>query len=406
MGILIFAVTYALISARRLSWLGLDRPAGALLGAVACVAFGVLTPERALSAVNGPTILLLFGVMGMGAFLGLDGFFDTIEHSLVRKAHTPARLLASVVWGAGLLSAFITNDAVCVLGAPLVVRLIRRHDLPPLPFLLALATAANTGSVATLVGNPQNMLCAVLGGLSYRDHLILVGPLALLCLALNHGLLYALFRRDLGRGPLNASANISPINPRARVTLSVLAGTAVAYTLGTDLAWSAAAGFVVLMLIHRRDTAQLWGRIDWSLLLFFSGLFVVVEGLMQSGAPAWLFDRYPLVDLGAGGLLGWMRTAGVFLVGSNVVSNVPFILVVRDQMTTLPNPTLGWELLTVSSTFAGNLTLLGSVANIIVAESARDIGGIGFLDHLKVGLPLAVATTLIGVLWLVAFFPA
>jgi Na+/H+ antiporter NhaD/arsenite permease-like protein len=271
---------------------------------------------------------------------------------------------------------------------------------------LALATAANTGSVATLVGNPQNMLCAVLGGLSYRDHLILVGPLALLCLALNHGLLYALFRRDLGRGPLNAAANISPINPRARVTLSVLAGTAVAYTLGTDLAWSAAAGFVVLMLIHRRDTAQLWGRIDWSLLLFFSGLFVVVEGLMQSGAPAWLFDRYPLVDLGAGGLLGWMRTAGVFLVGSNVVSNVPFILVVRDQMTTLPNPTLGWELLTVSSTFAGNLTLLGSVANIIVAESARDIGGIGFLDHLKVGLPLAVATTLIGVLWLVAFFPA
>jgi Na+/H+ antiporter NhaD/arsenite permease-like protein len=164
MGILIFAVTYALISARRLSWLGLDRPAGALLGAVACVAFGVLTPERALSAVNGPTILLLFGVMGMGAFLGLDGFFDTIEHSLIRKAHTPARLLASVVWEAGLLSAFITNDAVCVLGAPLVVRLIRRQDLPPLPFLLALATAANIGSVATLVGNPQNMLCAVLGG--------------------------------------------------------------------------------------------------------------------------------------------------------------------------------------------------------------------------------------------------
>lgn len=405
-GIAIFAVTYVLISARRLSWLGLDRPAGALLGAVACVALGVLTPEHALGAINGPTILLLFGVMGMGAFLGIDGFFDSIEHAIIRRTGTPARLLAFIVWGAGLLSAFITNDAVCVLGAPVVVRLIRRHDLPALPFLLALATAANTGSVATLVGNPQNMLCAVLGGLSYREHLLLVGPLALVCLAVNHGLLYAVFRRQLGLRPLESSSGASPINTRTSITLGVVIATAIAYTLGADLAWAAATGFVALMLLHRRDTVVLWGRIDWSLLLFFSGLFVVVEGFVQSGAPAWLFARFPLAEAGgANGWSGWFRIAGVFLLGSNVVSNVPFILVVREQMATLPNPTLGWELLAVASTFAGNLTLLGSVANIIVAESAREIGGIGFLDYLKVGLPLAVITTLIGVLWLVAFFP-
>ncbi|MBN2494525.1 MAG: hypothetical protein JXR96_08050 [Deltaproteobacteria bacterium] len=405
-GIAIFVVTYALISARRLSWLGLDRPAGALLGAVCCVVFGVLAPSEALSAVNGPTILLLFGVMGMGAFLALDRFFDDIEHAIVRVARTPARLLGCVVWGAGILSAFITNDAVCVLGAPLVVRLVQRHELPRLPFLLALATAANTGSAGTLVGNPQNMLCAVLGQLSFREHLLIVGPLALACLAINHGLLWLFFRRQLGGRSLAHRNAHPPINARTAVTLAVIGGTAVAYTAGADLAWAATAGFVALLLLHRRDARQLWTRIDWSLLLFFAGLFIVVEGFLRSGGPGWLFDRLPLSGSGAGGLVGWMRMAGIFLVGSNIVSNVPFILVVRDQMASLSDPALGWELLSVVSTFAGNLTLLGSVANIIVAESARDIGGLGFLEYLRVGLPLALITALLGTVWLVAFFPA
>lgn len=404
-GITIFVVTYALISARRMAWLGFDRPAGALLGAVAYVVFGLLSPGAALAAINGPTILLLFGVMGMGAFLALDGFFDDVEHALVRVARTPARLLGALVWGAGILSAFITNDAVCVLGAPLVVRLVQRHELPPLPFLLALATAANTGSVGTLVGNPQNMLCAVLGGLSYREHLALVGPLALACLAVNHALLWVCFRRRLGSATLTVRGARSPINARTATTLAIIAGTAVAYTAGADLAWAATAGFVALMLLHRRDTRPLWGQIDWSLLLFFAGLFVVVEGFMRSGAPAWLFARYPLADAGADGFGGWLRTAAIFLVGSNIVSNVPFILVIRGQMATLASPALGWELLTVASTFAGNLTLLGSVANVIVAEHARDVGGVGFFEHLKVGLPLAAITTALGALWLFALAP-
>jgi Na+/H+ antiporter NhaD/arsenite permease-like protein len=171
--------------------------------------------------------------------------------------------------------------------------------------------------------------------------------------------------------------------------------------LGGNLAWTAAAGFAVAMLVHRRDTRDLWPRIDWSLLLFFAGLFVVVEGLERSGAPALLFDRYPLAATGAG-FEGWLRLSGIFLAGSNVVSNVPFILVVHDQMATLPDREAAWALLAMASTFAGNLTLLGSVANIIVAESARDLGGIGFFQHLRVGLPLALLTTLAGALVLFA----
>jgi Na+/H+ antiporter NhaD/arsenite permease-like protein len=398
-GIAIFAVTYALISARRLNWLGFDRPAGALLGAVACVVLGVLTPSEALAAIDGATLLLLFGVMGMGAFLAIDGFFEQAEQHLVTIARTPARLLWLIVWSAGLLSALITNDAVCVLGAPLLVRIIQRHRLPALPFLLALATAANTGSVATLVGNPQNMLCGLLGGLSYRDHLALMAPVAAVGLAVNHALLWLVFRRQLAEATLDAAERGEPTSGRARVTLAVIAGSAVAYTLGGHLAWTAVAGFVMLMLLHRRDTRQLWPRIDWTLLLFFGGLFVVVEGLTKSGLPALVFERFPLAA-GGDGVLGWIRLSGIFLVGSNVVSNVPFILVVREQMATLPDPRLGWELLAMASTFAGNLTLLGSVANIIVAEASRDVGGIGFWQYLRVGLPVALTTTLIGALWM------
>jgi Na+/H+ antiporter NhaD/arsenite permease-like protein len=397
-GVLIFAITYALISARRLDWLGLDRPAGALLGAVACVGLGVLTPAEALGAVDGDTLLLLFGVMGMGAFLAVDGFFEQIEWRLVTVARTPSRLLGIIAWSAGGLGALITNDAVCVLGAPLVVRLIRRHRLPPVPFLLALATAANTGSVATLVGNPQNMLCGILGGLSYREHLVLMGPVAIAGLAINHAVLRLSFRRLLAGARLTIPETGEAISVRARVTLAIIVGSAGAYMLGGDMAWTAATGFVVLMLVHRRDTRDLWPHIDWSLLLFFAGLFVVVDGLTRSGAPAALFERFPLAA-GGDGLAGWARLSAIFLIGSNVVSNVPFILVVRDQMAALPDPRLGWELLAMASTFAGNLTLLGSVANIIVAEAGRDVGGLGFWEYLRVGCPLAIATTLVGLAW-------
>jgi len=398
-GIVVFAVSYALISARRFERLNFDRPAGALLGAVACVVLRVLSPEEALHAVDGATLLLLFGMMGLGAFLSVDGFFDELEARLTRVAVTPARLLGAVVWGAGALSALITNDAVCVLGALLVVRTIRKNELPPLPFLLALATGANTGSVATLVGNPQNMLCGLLGGLTYRSHLLVMAPVAIAGLALNHALLAFSFRRELAGATLSEPAAPRPFSRESRLTLGVIAASAVAYTFGGHLAWTAAASLVLLMLLQRRDTRQIWPRIDWALLVFFAGLFVVVEGFSKSGAPAWLFQRFPLATPGAGAG-DWARLSAIFLVGSNIVSNVPFILVVRDQMATLSDPRLGWELLSMASTFAGNLTLLGSVANIIVAEAGQEVGGIGFWQYLKVGAPLALSTTALGLAWL------
>lgn len=399
LGVAIFVLTYVLISARRLDWLGLDRPSGALFGAVTCVALGVLSPEAAVGAVDGRTLLLLFGVMGMGGFLAQDGFFDWAGARITHIAKTPVRLLGLVVWSAGLLSALITNDAVCVLAAPLVVELVRRHRLPAVPFLLALATGANTGSVATLVGNPQNMLCANLGGLAYRDHLQLMGPVALMGLAINHGILWLIYRKKLS-GILEPDFSASRWSWRMAVTLVVLLLTALACTLGTDLAFTMTGGCVALLLIHRRDAASVWAHIDWSILLFFAGLFVVVKALVASGAPALAFEAVP-IWAGQGGW-AWLRLTSVFLVGSNLVSNVPFILVIREGMGRVPQPTLAWELLAMASTFAGNLTFLGSVANVIVAEKSRSVGSFGFWEYLRVGFPVAVTSTLVGLAYVLA----
>lgn len=400
LGTLVFAVTYLLI-AMRIRAFPVDRPAGALIGAVAAVAVGALTPAQAAAAIDHSTLLLLFAVMGMGAFLSLEGFFDRAAPWLASRARTRSGLLAFLVWGAGGLGALITNDAVCVLAAPVVVGWIRRWKLPRLPFLLALATAANTGSVATLVGNPQNMLCGALGGLSFRSYLFAMLPVAVAGLAINHLVLHLVFRRELRDTLPDEAPTERVLTPRALVTLVVIACTVVAYTSGANLTFTALTGFVSLLVIHRKDPAEIWARIDWSILLFFGALFVAVDAFARSSAVDWVFAHAPLFR-GPEGYASYLRTSVYFLVGSNVVTNVPFILIAKDEMASLPDAKLAWELLAMASTFAGNLTLLGSVANIIVAEKARDDGGLGFWEYLKVGFPIAVATTIVGTLWVVA----
>lgn len=402
-GLTIFVLTYLLISARRLDWLGLDRPGVALAGAIACVATGALSPQAALHAIDANTILLLFGVMGMGASLASDGFFERASLHLAARAKTPTRLLGAIIWGSGLLSALLTNDAVCILGAPLVVTLIKRHKLPATPFLLAIATAANTGSVATLVGNPQNMLCASLGQLSFSAYLRQALPIALICLALNHALLHLLWRSKLREAASLDTTHTAEALPllltrSTWLSLATITTCAILYTLGLPMAWTAAGGTVALLILQRRPAAQVWAHIDWSLLLFFCGLFIVVEALITTHLPAQLFAHLQLWQ--GPPLTANLKAAGLFLVGANIVSNVPFILVIKDQLSLAADPQRAWTLLAIASTFAGNLTLLGSVANIIVAQAGHEVGGLSFWTYLRVGLPLATISTLIAALYL------
>lgn len=398
-GSIAFAIAYALIAVRRLRWLRIDRASGAIIGAVLAVAIGSVNTKEAAEAIDHSTLVLLFAVMGIGAFLSIEGFFDRAAVHLVARARTRARLLAAVIWGAGGLAALVTNDAVCVLAAPLVVRWIVRFKLPRLPFLLGLATAANTGSVATLVGNPQNMLCAHLGQLDFGSFALHVAPVALIGLAANHAILALLFRKDLV-GELPVETITAPLLTReSAVTLMVIVATVGFYLGGANMTYTALAAFAVLILVHRVEPAEVWSRIDWSVLIFFGGLFVSVDGFIRSGAPAYVFARIPIF-VPPEGLLSYLRTAGYFLVGSNVVTNVPFILLVKGEMARLPNPRIAWEMLAMASTFAGNVTLLGSVANIIVSEKAAEVGGLRFREYAKAGVPIALITTVLGTVWL------
>ena len=399
-GVLVFAVTYVLTATRRLKIVRLDRAGAALVGAALAVGVGAVTPAEAMAAVDDATIILLFAVMGMGGFLSLDGFFDRAGVYLLAKLRTKRRLVGALVWGAGLLGAVVTNDAICVLAAPLVVHWIEKYKLPRLPLLAALATGANTGSVATLVGNPQNMLCGSLGKLAFAPFLMHMAPVALAGLAINHAIIVVMFRKDLDGELPEVEPPTHVFTRKSAITMSVVLGAVVLYTAGASLAFTALGAFGVLLVLHREEPAAVWSRIDWSVLLFFGSLFIAVDAFARSGAAALAFSHFPLVGTQPG-LMGWMRASLVFLVGSNIVTNVPFIVIVKPEMSALPDPTLAWELLAMASTFAGNLTLLGSVANIIVAEKADRVGGMRFAEYLRFGLPIALCTTVAGTILLV-----
>ncbi len=400
--VVIFAVTYVLISGRRLKVLPLYRPAAALLGAVLMVATGVMTPEQAYRAVDYNTIVLLLGMMLIAAYLHMAGFFGWAADWILRRARTPQRLLLLVMLTSASLSALLVNDTVCLLLTPLVVAVIVRGRLPLLPYLMALATSANTGSVATLVGNPQCMIIGQMSGMSFGRYALALAPVAAVCLAINYGVLAWGFRKTL------AGAKIEPgrdaeVAPTLDIGLVVKVCVAfalvlVGFFLGFNLPWTALSGAALIMVVARRDTHVVLKHVDWHLLVFFAGLFVVVEGLNATGLPAQLRPSFGTGATAQAWNLTWFSVAG-----SNIFSNVPFVLVIGKWISTFSQPDLMWKVLALTTTFAGNLTILGSVANIIVVESARGHCEVGFWDYAKLGIPVTILTTLAGVALLLAW---
>jgi len=401
--IAIFALTYLLISGRRLKLLPLNRPAAALLGTVLMVVTGVLTPEQAYRAVDYDTLVLLLGMMLIAAYLHLGGFFDWAAHWTLRAAGTPQRLLLSLILTSGVLSALLVNDTVCLMLSPLVVRVIARSGLPLLPYLLALAMSANLGSVCTLVGNPQNMIIGQLSGLPFGRFTLELLPAAAAGLALEFVILRLGFRRVLAAARIQADPGAAPPLDRrlVRLALLTLAGVFAGFLAGWNLAWTALAGGAVVMVLARRDTHEVLKQVDWHLLLLFAALFVVVEGLNLTGLPGQLYERLR-------GLFGATATAQAWnltwfaAAGSNIFSNVPFVLVAGQWLPHFADPPLMWKVMALATTFAGNLTLLGSVANLIVVESARGHLEVGFWDYARFGIPVTLLTLVVGTALLLA----
>lgn len=393
--IIIFLLTYILISGRRLNIIHIGRPAGVLLGAVLMVASRVIRPAQAYALVNWDTIILLLGMMILTEHLLESGFFDIAAERISRHSPSPRVFMAIVVFGTGILAGFLINDIVCIICTPLLLILLRQGKLPPLPFLLALATSTNIGGLLTFTGSPQNMIIGHLSGIPYREHFLLMLPVGLVCLGVNYVFLIVMFKKELSvqqawnRGATAPFAK--PLLKRSALTIScVIAGFFVLH----NMAWTALAGAAAIFVLGNRNETDILKRIDWNLLLFFACLFIVTGALHVSGASK------PLTALASrlsGDTIADMWLFGLIsIAASNVFANVPYVLLIAESVGQYGKPELMWYTLAFASTIAGNLTLIGAVANIIVAEKARDQCEIGFFDFLKFGLPSTVATTLAG----------
>jgi Na+/H+ antiporter NhaD/arsenite permease-like protein len=394
-----FAGTYLGLALGRLPFFRVDRTGVAIIGGAVVVVSGLLPWDRAVAAVDAHTLVLLFGMMIVAAYLRLSGFFRLVTYAAVRRAHTPVGLLALIILAAGVLSALFVNDVVCLVMAPIVLDLVRRLHLPPVPYLIALATAANVGSVATLTGNPQNMLVGSFSGISYRAFLLREAPVAVVGLALVFAVIWLVYRRRLPPAlPAEALDERGAVHHALMIkTMAAVAVMLVAFLAGVPIALVAIGAAAYCLLTRRVNPDKVYREIDWGLLVLFTGLFVVIGGLEASGL--------------AGETLGWAGAAGLYrpsvltvvtAVLSNLVSNVPAVLLFKTVIPTFGEPTRAWLLLAMASTLAGNLTILGSVANLIVVEQARGAGiQIGFLEYSKVGVPVTVVTLLVGWLLLI-----
>ncbi len=395
----IFGLTYAGLAAGKVPGLKLDRPAIALVGASAMLAFGVLDLPEAAGAVDYRTILLLFGMMVLVAYLEMSGFFALATERIAERFAGPKMLLAVIVGLSGGLSAFLVNDVVCVALTPLVVVLCRRLRRPPIPYLVGLATASNIGSVATITGNPQNVIIGSLSGISYLRFSARLAPIALVGLVLDFLIVAIVYRAEMAAElPAPSSAGA----PRFRVHRGLLIKSVLVTlaTIGLFFAgWpiaTVALGAAAVCLVDRVKPERAFRAVDWPLLVMFCGLFVVVHAFEVHVVRTWGIDRWRAL-LDSPVVLVSLLSAAL----SNLVSNVPAVLLFEPLMKVMPQKETAWLALAMSSTLAGNLTVLGSVANLIVVENARRSGTeLGFFEYLKVGVPVTILTTFVGVAWL------
>jgi Na+/H+ antiporter NhaD/arsenite permease-like protein len=395
----VFAVVYLGMILGGLPFLQLDRTGVALLGAIALVGLGVLTPEEAAQSIHLPTLLLLFSFMVISAQMRLGGFYTSVTLAVADLRVSPPGLLAAVIGVVGALSAVFSNDVVCLAIAPVLADICLARRLDPVPYLLGLACAANVGSAATLIGNPQNMLVGQVLGLSFSGYFLEAIAPVLLGLAATWGVI-----AWQTRGRWLTVLDDPPPERRQEFDtydrwqtgkgLAVVLALLGAFLL-TDLPREVVAltGAGLLLMSRRLHSNKMLGLVDWELLILFIGLFVVNHALAQTG----LAEQAAAALADAGVPLS--KPAPLFvttLVLSNVVSNVPAVMLLLPAAT---EPFSG-PMLALVSTLAGNLFIVGSIANIIVVHAARRRGiALDWRSHARAGVPVTLATLAVTAAW-------
>jgi Na+/H+ antiporter NhaD/arsenite permease-like protein len=396
--IAVFAATYIVIAIGKLPGFYLDRAGAALLGASLMVGLRVLSLDQALRSIDFDTIALLLGIMIVVGNLRLSGFFRLVTNWVATRASHPLLLLAAVILTSGFFSAFLVNDTVCLALTPVVLDLVLRLSRDPAPYLLAVAMASNAGSVATITGNPQNMMIGSFSRIPYGAFAASLSPVAAIGLVVTFALIVLFHpgefwtRERLWAAP----APVHTYRPLAIkavvVTLAMMAG----FFAGLAPAKLALVAGSVLLVTRTVRSEKIYQEIDWPLLLMFAGLFIVVSGFEKA-----LLSPRIIAEIGRQHLDRLPVLAVVTAALSNLVSNVRAVLVLKPFVTALPDPQRAWLVAAMGATLAGNLTILGSVANLIVVQRAAGRGvTIGFWQHFRVGAPVTVLTILVGLWWL------
>lgn len=408
-------ITFIALALGEIPGLKLNRATIAMIGAGAVLVFGVLTLSEAERTIDLGTLILLLSMMIINAVLELSGFFTWVGEVVIERANAPAALLALVVITSGVLSMLFLNDPVCVMLTPLVCGVVLRLKRNPMPYLIALACSANVGSVATITGNPQNILIGASSGIGYLYWLARLGPVAAIGMVIVFAVIWLLYPREFrgqGVAQADALAMVAPHHEGAPITLAqaeamiyastlrkslvVIALMLVAFLAGVNVTVAAFIAACVILISRRFESARILALVDWPLLVMFGGLFIVTGALEVTGVSAQLFELVkPLAFAGTAPL------ALVTTILSNLISNVPAVLLFRPLVPQFADPTQAWLTLAAASTLAGNLTLIGSVANLIVAEQALKFGiKLTFMEYLKPGLIITTLTLIAAIVLL------
>jgi Na+/H+ antiporter NhaD/arsenite permease-like protein len=401
--LVIVAITLLGIAIGRYPIIKSNRTTIALMGVALLLATRQVDFDKLPSYFDFDTLVLLFSMMIINANLKLAGFFTLAGQTLVRFARTPRVFLALEILLTALLSALFLNDTICLMFTPLLLTLMDRLKRNPLPYLIALATASNVGSTATLTGNPQNMIVGIASGIPYRDFTLSLAPIALLGLGVIWLVLVKTYPYEFSRAALKMpeEAEADTLSrPLLIKTLVITGGLLAAFLGGAPIALAAFLAASLLLITRRHQPHIVFAEFDWSLLVFFGALFVVSGSLETSGVTR---DLIPLGMLTR--QMNILNLSALTAVLSNLVSNVPAVLLLKPVIANLPNPRMGWLTIAAASTLAGNLTLLGSVANLIVAETAaRWRVELSFWEYTKPGLIITLLTLAISVIWLNVLF--
>ena len=394
----IFVGSYLALAIGRIPGLRIDRAGIALVGAGLMVASGALPLEDAYKAVDFDTITLLLGMMTVVASLRLSGFFAVANAWVGAHARRPLILLGAVVATSGVFSAFLVNDAICLVLAPLVLELTLALKRRPMPYLLAVAMASNVGSTATIAGNPQNIMIGSFSHISYFKFALALGPIALVGLIITVALIALLHRAEFA-DEARLEAPRLKVNANRVLVIRTLLATLILIALFFVGVVPAKAAIIIgglLLLTRRVKSRRVYAEIDWSLLLMFVGLFIIIAGAQHA-----LLGPDIIAAVGRLHLDQVPVLSAVTAVLSNLVSNVPAVLMLKPFVDALKDHDTAWLVIAMASTLAGNFTVLGSIANLIVVQRAAASGVvIGFWDYFRVGAPLTIITLAIGTLWL------